>query len=88
MILHYQKIELLEKVVFERVKFNPPLRASEIMENEACLIYALNGESTMYSAEASEALATEESVLMKCGNYLNHWKVSDIRKLWLECNMQ
>ena len=35
MILNYQKIELLEKTVFERVIFKPPLKATEIMENEA-----------------------------------------------------
>lgn len=74
MILSYQKIELLNKTVFEYVKFTPPLKATEIMENEACLIYAINGKSQVYGSEESTRLTTGESVLMKCGNFINHWQ--------------
>ena len=77
MILNYQKIELLDKVVFERVKFNPPLKATEIMENEACLIYSLNGSSKMFGGVETETLAKQDSVLMKCGNFINHWHVKE-----------
>lgn len=77
MILHYQKIELLEKTVFERVKFKPPLRATEIMKNEACLIYSMSGISQLYGGNHTEDLLTGDSVLMKCGNFINHWQVSE-----------
>lgn len=77
MILHYQKIELLEKTVFERIQFNPPLKASEFMDNEACLIYSVNGHSQLYGGVNTEALAPDESVLMKCGNFVNNWHVSE-----------
>ena len=76
MILNYQKIELLEKTVFERVIFKPPLKATEIMENEACLIYSINGNSNMYGEDRSQTLDKDESVLMKCGNFINHWQLS------------
>lgn len=74
MIIDYQKIELLEKTIFERVVFNPPLKASEIMDNEACLIYSRNGNSRLYGADKTETLTNQESVLMKCGSFINHWQ--------------
>jgi len=74
MILNYQKIELLEQVVFERVLFRPPLKATETMENEACLIYAMNGNSKMYSQDELEHLSTGESILLKCGSFINQWQ--------------
>lgn len=77
MILSYQKIELLEKTVFERVKFQPPLRATEIMENEACLIYSVNGNSQLFSGEYTETLSPEDSVLMKCGAFINSWRINE-----------
>jgi hypothetical protein len=77
MILEYQNIELLGKTVFERVKFLPPLKATEIMENEACLIYSINGHSKYYGGEQTEHLSPGDSVLMKCGAFINHWQVVD-----------
>ncbi|MCI4669193.1 MAG: AraC family transcriptional regulator [Bacteroidia bacterium] len=77
MILDYQKIEILQKTVFERVRFKPPLKATEIMENEACLIYALNGSSNLFGGSYTASLYTDESVLMKCGNFINSWKVTE-----------
>jgi len=73
MILEYQKIELLEKTVFERIVFNPPLKASEVMENEACLIFARNGQSRLHGGIQTEELKTDDAVLMKCGNFVNSW---------------
>ena len=77
MILDFQKKELLGKTVFERVRFHPPLKASQIMEHEACLLYAVHGHSQMYSAEFTEDLNSGESVLMKCGSFINTWRVTE-----------
>ena len=74
MILSYQKIELLDKTIFERVIFSPPLKATESMKNEACLIYAVNGHSKFYGSDQNISLGTGESLLMKCGNFVNHWQ--------------
>jgi len=60
----------------ERVVFQPPLKAGQVMENEACLIYAFNGSSTLYSGLQAESLSNEESVLMKCGSFLNSWNTN------------
>ena len=77
MILAYQKIELFEKTVFEHVTFKPPLKATEIMENEACLIYAMNGSSEMSGGVNTVSLHANESVLMKCGSFVNSWKITE-----------
>ncbi|MEM9361939.1 MAG: hypothetical protein AAGA43_04845 [Bacteroidota bacterium] len=77
MILHYQKKELLSKTVFEYVKFKPPLKANEVMENEACLIYSLYGESEIYGADSTIRLKSEEGVLIKCGRYINSWMIKE-----------
>lgn len=76
MILEHQHFDLLGKVIIERVVFNPPLRAFEAMHDEACLVYAVNGNSIAYSSTEKHQLQTDESVLVKCGNFLNHWQVT------------
>ena len=74
MILSHQHFDLLQKIVLERVVFNPPLKANGSMHNEACFLYAVNGESRLYSALSQEDLKRNQGVIMKCGNYLNSWK--------------
>lgn len=76
MIIDFQQIELLNKTVFKRVKFKPPIRGTEIMENEACLIYSINGTSDVYGTNNTETFSSNESVLMKCGNFISNWHVS------------
>jgi len=77
MILEYQRIDLLAKKVFEHVKFRPPLKAIEYMDDEACLIYSRNGSSEMYGSHSIAKLDSDDSVLMKCGNFINDWKVTE-----------
>lgn len=74
---NHHKIELLGKTVFERIVFTPPLKATEWMENEACLIYSREGSAKMHSHNKSERFAQDESVFMKCGNYINHWQIRE-----------
>ncbi len=76
MILEHQHFDIEEKVILERVIFKPPLKADGTMHNEACFLYAINGKSTLYGADASVDLNSSEGVVMKCGNYLNNWKSS------------
>lgn len=80
MIKEYNQLDLYNKNIFERVVLKPPLKAPGIMPNEACFIYAVEGESNVYGATEEVTLHTEEAVVMKCGNYLNEWlktKTSD-----------
>ncbi|MEO1486807.1 MAG: AraC family transcriptional regulator [Bacteroidota bacterium] len=45
------------------------------MDNEACLIYSLHGESEIYGGDKTESLKSDEGVLMKCGHYINNWRI-------------
>lgn len=73
MIIKHQHFDLLDKVVLERVVFNPPLKALDNMQDEACFLYAINGSSTLYGGKDQQELTTDQSILMKCGTYINNW---------------
>ena len=73
MVIKHQHFDLLQKTVLERVVFKPPFKANASMHNEACFIFAVNGQSNMYGATVKDSLNTSEGVVMKCGNYLNNW---------------
>jgi len=72
-IIKHQHFDLLGKKVLERVIFTPPLKAFGHLENEACFLYAVNGESTLYGGNEKYKLSTNQSVLIKCGSYLYSW---------------
>jgi len=80
MILKHQHFEILQKTVLERLIFNPPLKADSTMHNEACFLYAVNGNSKLYAATEKHELNAREGVVMKCGNYLNNWQKSNVDK--------
>ncbi len=48
MIDKHQHYDLLGKIVLERVIFTPPLRLKEQLYSEACLLYSIKGNSTLY----------------------------------------
>lgn len=80
MILSHQHFELQNRVVLERVVFTPPFKAAAHMQHEACLIYAVNGKSSIIGAQTSSNLNKGESVIMKCGNYINKWEESNAKE--------
>ena len=73
MIFKHQHFDLLDKVILERVVFEPPLKGKEVMQDEACFLYAVQGTSTVYGGTEQYSLQTDEGVLMKCGSYINAW---------------
>ncbi|WP_299112831.1 AraC family transcriptional regulator [uncultured Winogradskyella sp.] len=73
MVKEHLQFSLYEKGIFERVVLKPPMKVPGIMHNEACFLYAVAGESKVFSAVSDLKLNTEEAVVMKCGNYLNDW---------------
>lgn len=77
MIHKHQRYDLLGKVVLERVIFTPPLRLKERLDSEACLLYSIKGSSTLYDVEQKHSLNSNDGVLMKCGNYFNHWHINE-----------
>ena len=76
MIHTHQHFDLLGRIILERVVFTPPLRLLEKLEDEACLLYSISGSSTIYGVDNRFGLEKESSVLMKCGNYFNHWHIN------------
>lgn len=76
MIHQHQQYDLLNKVVLERVIFTPPLRLKENLTSESCLLYSVKGKSTLYDSGQKHILTPDSGVLMKCGNYFNHWQVN------------
>ena len=77
MILSHQHFDLLGHVVLEHLIFQPPLKANGSMEDEACLLYSINGNSLLYGETETNALKPKEGVIMKCGKYINNWLSSN-----------
>ena len=73
MITSYQRFDLFDKLIFEKVILKPPFMANTMMPNEACFIYAVQGTSKVFSPTTQESLKTKEGVVLKCGNFLNEW---------------
>lgn len=76
MIHKHQHYDLLGKIVLERVIFTPPLRLKERLDSEACLLYSIKGNSTLYDSKRKYDLNSNDGILMKCGNYFNHWHLN------------
>ncbi|MGH1336576.1 MAG: helix-turn-helix domain-containing protein [Aureispira sp.] len=71
MIIDYKTLELFGKMIFETVTLEPPFKKTNPMPNEACFLYIIEGEYDSTSEKEQLRIQTEESVLMKCGNYLS-----------------
>ena len=74
MMVGYQSYQLKETKVFEKVQFKPPFKPAANFDDEACFIYSLAGEGMLYGGLEQEEVNSKESVLMKCGSFVNHWK--------------
>jgi len=62
---------LLHGHVFaELMQTSRDMRMPNIMEHDACLYYILNGRGEIYSPSEKVVMQSNESVLMKCGNYI------------------
>lgn len=78
MIISHQQFKLLEKCILERIVFTPPIKKTNVMQNEACFLYSINGQSSLYSADQKVELTSNDGVVLKCGSYLqNHYKTQD-----------
>ena len=71
MILDHKTLDLFGKMLFETVIIKPPFKKTNPMPNEACFLYVIEGEYDSTSESEKLRIKTEESVLMKCGNYLS-----------------
>ena len=73
MIISYEDYKLNGFPVFERVAFQAPFKPSVTYEQEACFIYSLTGSGVSYGGVEQSLIQPKESLLMKCGSFLNHW---------------
>lgn len=80
MIIEYKTIELFGKMLFEKVILIPPFKKTNPMPNEACFLYIMDGEYNSISEKEQLRIEAEESVLMKCGNYLSQMYASQTSK--------
>ena len=77
MFIKHQHYDLLKHVILERAIFQPPIHTPADMQNEACFLYLVNGQSVLHSPTETIPLSANEGVVMKCGNYLNRYLSSE-----------
>lgn len=70
MISEHKKYELFGRMIFEKMVIIPPFKRESELSEEACFLHIVKGEHNIYAETASLKVQTNESVLMKCGNYL------------------
>ena len=73
MFITQQNFKLFDRSVLERGVFQPPWTKPVKMDNEACFILSLEGQASIFSAQGQTIIEGGESILMKCGHYLNRW---------------
>jgi AraC-like DNA-binding protein len=71
MITENRTFSLLGKAVLNKVTVEPPFEIQTHMKNEACFLYVLEGEQTSISTTERITVGKGESILEKCGRYLN-----------------
>ena len=77
MILSYEGYKLDDLTVIERVSFAPPFKPSVTYDQEACFVYSLSGNGKLYGGIESGRVVSGETILMKCGSFVNHWQGTD-----------
>ncbi|MGL1887586.1 MAG: AraC family transcriptional regulator [Reichenbachiella sp.] len=71
MILEHKKLDLFGKMLFETMVLMPPFQKPNPMPDEACFLYVMEGAYDSTSEQEQLRIQADESVLMKCGNYLS-----------------
>ena len=70
MIVTYKRIDLFGRLLFETARIIPPFKTPNPMVNEACFLHIREGAYNSMSEEEILSLKSQQSVLMKCGNYV------------------
>lgn len=77
MILERKYFDINNKCAIEKLIIKTPLRLDSVFQDEACFTYLKEGEMSLTSPTDNLSIQTEESVLLRCGNYFT----KAIRKL-------
>ena len=72
MILEHKQLDLYGKKVFEMMIFKPPMTIHNLLDNKACFLHIIEGESLTISEIERASLHSQDSVLMKCGSYISN----------------
>ena len=70
MLIYHKALELFGEPVVETAIMEGSMTFPRSMPNEACYIFMKEGSMISVSAAGSEEVETNDSVLLKCGNYL------------------
>lgn len=71
MIIEHKTLDIFGKMLFETMVLTPPFQKPNPMPNEACFLYVMEGIYDSTSEQEQLRIQADESVLMKCGNYLS-----------------
>lgn len=68
--MEHRKLDLFGKMLFETSILKPPYKLTNQMHDEACFLYLIEGEYHSISEVEKLEIKAEESVLLRCGNYV------------------
>jgi AraC family transcriptional regulator, exoenzyme S synthesis regulatory protein ExsA len=71
MILEHKKYDLFGKMIFEKAIIEAPFKKPNLMLNEACFLFIIEGVALSIAEVERLEIQAKESVLMKCGNYIS-----------------
>lgn len=77
MILKHEHFDLKNKIILQRVVFQPPLKIDGSMHDEACFLHIRKGNSRLYTPNNQYDIQSKDNLVMKCGSYLNNWLVNE-----------
>jgi len=80
MVIDYQGYDYYGKYVLEKMIFKPPFNPISNFENEACFFYTVNGQGSIYGGVDKANFQTNESLLLKCGQYVSHFPLENKRE--------
>lgn len=69
MMISRKRFDLNKKCVIEKVVIKTPFRYGAIFQNEAYFLYFREGASILSAPTEKLKIQTNESILLKCGNY-------------------
>ncbi len=78
MIVDYKSFDLFGKQLFEKATIASPYELPSRMPESACFLYVLEGSYKAYGPDKVMSIKKNESLLLKCGNYV--YKTSSVKK--------
>ncbi|AZQ65376.1 AraC family transcriptional regulator [Flammeovirga pectinis] len=67
------KYSIKDWVVLGKIEFLSPKKITDELIDEARIVYVVNGESHLYSANKDIELITGDTLIMKTDNFINTW---------------